>query len=91
MEVIGSEPAPLRRLSHLAFLMRFTPAERKAVRTSTDDEVSDTMFLFEKAKYIDFDDPVTQGGLQVLVAKGIFTQERLSEITDPPVQQHELP
>jgi hypothetical protein len=91
MEVIGIEPPPLRRLSHLAFLMRLSPAERKAVRKSEIDEVSDTMFLFEKAKYIDFDDPVTQGGLQVLVAFGIFDAARLEEITTPPIQSHELP
>lgn len=91
MEYIETPAPPQRVLTHLAFLMRLTAAERKAVRTSPNDDVQDTMFLFEKAKFINFDDPVTQGGLQTLVNNGIFDQTRLDEITTPPIQPHELP
>lgn len=71
---------PVRALSRLEFLRRFTAAERIAIRASTDPVVEDMMALQDAAEYIDIDDADTQAGLQYLASVGLLTPGRAAEI-----------
>lgn len=80
-----------KHLSHLGFMLRLTPEERTAIRTSVDPEIQDVFFLFSNAKHIDLDLDVTIQGVQLLTAKGVFTQERADAILTAPVLEKERP
>lgn len=67
-------------ITKLAFLNKFTSAERIAIRNSTDPQVEDIMQLFDAASYISSSDPNTVQGLQYLTAVGLLTQTRSEEI-----------
>lgn len=65
----------------LAFLKRFTQAERIAIKASSDVQVQDFLLLITAAKdYIDLDDTNVTNGLAYLVALGLLTEARKAEI-----------
>jgi hypothetical protein len=76
-------------ITHLAFMLRFTPGERTGIRTSTDPDVQDMLFLVNTAKFVDLDLKLTRDGLDLLAYKGIISPERAAEIKDSPVEEHE--
>lgn len=64
------------------FLNRFTAQERAALRAAakTDDAVADLLLLVQAAQEVVSNDPVTVGGMDYLVAFGLITEERKTEI-----------
>lgn len=95
MNVIYDEiiipPLPLH-ITLLALNLRFSREERDAIRGAeiADPDVSDLMYLMSKARYIDLENPVTIGGLQMLETKGLLGVGRANEILSMPVQQSEI-
>lgn len=77
----------------LAFNLRLTRAERDAIRSAetADPDVSDVMFLMKQASFIDLTRPETTGAIQLLVLKGLLSEERGAEILNKPVKTIELP
>jgi hypothetical protein len=65
-----------------AFLLLFTPAQRKAImRTSkTDEDLADFMAVVQVPEPIRLKHPLTQSGLAMLVAKGLLTQAEATRI-----------
>lgn len=76
-------PAPSPPLSPLAFLRRFTAAERVTVRASTDPYVQDFYRLLDRAAEVRLDDPDTVEGVDYLVQAGLLTSARAAEILAP--------
>ena len=74
-------PAPLV-LTPLQWLMRFTPAERIAIRAArvTDPVVEDIMDLLDKAQEVHPAEPATVQGVQYLVSVGLLTPARGAEV-----------
>ena len=66
--------------STLEFLLRFTPEERAAARSSQIPEVQDFLDLLRAAGEVRSDHPLTQQGMGLLVAAGLLTAERRDEI-----------
>jgi hypothetical protein len=64
------------------FLLRFTPDERAAFRAAalSDPAVADFQQLASAAQEIINTDPVTIAGMNYLVAQGLITEARKSEI-----------
>jgi len=64
------------------FLNRFTAEERSALRAAakTDDAVADLLLLVQAAQEVISNDPVTVSGMSYLVASGLITEERKTEI-----------
>jgi len=85
-----STPQP-RQITHLALNLRFTRAERDAIRTSSDADVQDVLFLFDVARYIDLDRVETVAGLNMLEAKGLLGAGRAQQIIEQQVEPHERP
>lgn len=97
-------PAPVRRMTVLAFRNRFTAVEKAMIEMAAIHKPTDT---FEKqvraasirayladvlaAKYIQPDRPETRGGIEVLEYWGLLDVGRAAEILDAPIQEHELP
>ena len=73
---------PVRSLSKLEYLRRFTAQERIAIRTvaKTDPVLEDFMVLMDLATEINLDDPDTVSGLHMLEAAGLLDQGRAAEI-----------
>lgn len=69
-----------RTLSKLQFRVRFTFEERIALDSSTDPAVHTLRRDFFSAEFIDLDDPLTIGGLDLLVYKNIILNTRKAEI-----------
>ena len=84
-------PAPSTLRSRLAFRSRFTEAEQVALEVAMLEhpnvQVRAMLRVFDKnlsdATEIRLDDPRTQLGLTRLVAAGLLTAQRRSEILDP--------
>lgn len=74
-----------RKLTHLAFLNRLTPTERKTLRTKakTDDDVADFMDLFYQAKEINLDDPMMQAQVPVLLGSAARANAVLGPDANP--------
>jgi hypothetical protein len=70
------------RMTHLYFLSRFTPQERLAIRagTATDPILDDAMFMFNQAKNIDVELPLTQQLVGYLVQQGYLAPERITTL-----------
>ena len=64
--------ANARRVHPYYFRLRFTKAQRIAFATSTDPDVIDLSEAFRAADAIGLDDPRTDAGLNLLIAKGII-------------------
>lgn len=73
------------------FMLLFTQAQRIAIRDSAvlDSEVDDLMRLVNAPAPIRLRHPVTLGGLQLLVDKGLISAADMDRIRDgrPPVQR----
>ena len=101
------EPQPvkvLRRVSVLAFRLRFTPAEKAAIEWAAVDrpELPEALRLQAAAlratladqaaaTFIDLDDPTTVGGVQGMEAMGLLAAGRAAEIMGAPLAPEELP
>jgi hypothetical protein len=87
------EPVLPNVITKVAFRFRLTDAEYAAILNAakTDAEVQVWVETFNMVSQIDLDDPRTQGGVAVLVAKALLTQERATEILTTPVQPDERP
>lgn len=59
--------------------------------SKTDVAVEAWKYVFDAAATIDLDSQNTRDGMTLLVAKGLLTQARASEILDAPVQPEERP
>lgn len=69
-------------ITQLAFLRRFTDAERVAIRTAakSNAQVEDYLDLLAKSQDVDLTDPLTVGGVQALEAGGLIATGRAAEI-----------
>lgn len=85
-EIVESMPAPVvyRDLTSLEFLELFTDAEQVAVvsATMTSPVVKLWYDKMLAAMNITLSDPRTEAGLDALVAAGLLTAERKSEIVE---------
>lgn len=70
------------RMTHLYFLSRFTPQERLAIRgsTATDPILDDAMFMFNQAKNIDVELPLTQQLVGYLALQGLIDASRVPQL-----------
>ncbi len=68
------------KLTHFAFLSRFSMAERIAIRASIDPVVIDMMQLMDAAEYVDMAEPATQQGVGYLASVGLIAAGRVAEI-----------
>jgi len=79
-------PAPAsagpRELSRVQFLLLFTPAERIAIRASTDPGVVDWMLILNDPQFdsVDLRDPACSAALAYLVSKSLLTADRRTAI-----------
>ncbi len=73
-------PAPVVVLSPLTILSRMTPQEEAALTASNDLAVAIVRNRLIAASEVRSDDPRTDEGKAILVAKGIITAERAAEI-----------
>lgn len=85
-------PEP-KHITLLALNLRFTRAERDAIRAAeaADADVSDAMYLMKQARYIDLERLETIASINLLVSKTLLTPERGTQILTDPVQPHEKP
>lgn len=86
-------PVLPRHITLLALNLRFTRAERDAIRAAevSDPDVSDIMYLMRQARYIDLDRAETVGGVQALEAKTLLGVGRAAEVLGAEVQDSERP
>lgn len=80
-------PAPLdtsapRTISPLAYMQRFSDAELAAIYTAAKTVVAVEVWLakFNRAQYIDLDDPNTIAGLNAMEVAGLIGAGRASAI-----------
>lgn len=75
-------PAPIRTVSPVDFMLRFTAPERVAVRASTDPIVIDWLRLLDdpRLQSVHLDLPATREAVAHLVTLGLLTQARADEI-----------
>lgn len=75
-------PPPRRVVTSLAFLERFTQAERITIRQAARQsaDLEDWLDMLRAAQEIDLDDPRTNAGLLALSFAGLLTAERRAEI-----------
>lgn len=87
------EPPKPAHITLLALNLRFTRAERDAIRAAemSDPDVSDIMYLMRQASYISLTDPTTIQGLQALELKGLLGVGRADVILNQQVQDSERP
>jgi hypothetical protein len=74
------QPASVVVLTPLTILSRMTQAEEAALSGSTDLAVSIVRNRLIAASEVRSDDPRTDEGKAILIAKGVITAERASEI-----------
>jgi hypothetical protein len=81
-----SQPAASRAWTAYEFLNRFTASERAEVRlrSATDPLLADFLMLATAAQEVVSDDPVTVNAMDYLVALGILTPSRRTEILADP-------
>ena len=75
-------PAPIRFLSRVQFLKRFTQSERIAIRTAAkvSPVVEDFMDLLNSTSEVNLDDQTTGEGLDALELAGLIHVGRAAEI-----------
>jgi len=89
------EPAPApnygTRISRLAFKLRMTADERKAIRVAAESnaDLYDFMDLLSDSTYIDLTRDVTIAGVGQLEAAGLLALGRGDEVLNTPVTQEE--
>ena len=82
MSIINVPQPPI--ITKLAFRFKFTNEEYVAILTAakTDVEVQAWVETFNMATTIDLSNQYTKDGLQLLVTKGLLTQERHDNILE---------
>lgn len=82
---------PPRHLSTQAFMLRLYPHERIAIRNAANSvpEVQDWLFILEKGKYVDLDRKDLQQGLAAMVAFGLLSAGRVTQILSDPIMDGE--
>lgn len=82
-----------RRITRLAFRMRFTFAEQCAIEAAADTDVQVRVVVKNQdaATYIDLSDDVVAAGLDLLVSKSLLTPARATQILTADIQPHERP
>ena len=75
-------PAAARILTKVAYLKRFTQAERMAIRGAAKEspQVEDYVELLNLSEEVDLDDPETVLGVNTLEAAGLIGAGRAAEI-----------
>jgi hypothetical protein len=78
----SANPASPRVIAPLEFLLRFTAAERTAIRAAAaiSPELADWIDQARFAREIDLDAPTTATGIDALVAAGLLTVERRAAV-----------
>lgn len=77
------EPPMPEDLSRVEFALRFTAAERVAIRTSTDAGVIDVRELNALAERVDLAHSAVVAGVEYLESVGILAEGRVGEILSP--------
>lgn len=80
------------RITRLAFMQRFTQAERVAIRQAAKNvpEIEDYLAMVGAATFIDLERADTIESVNALATAGLITQERAIEITTAPVEAAEV-
>jgi len=80
-------------ITKLSFRYRLTDQEYVNILTAakTDVEVMAWIETFNMVSQVNLEDPRTNSGLQMMVAKNLLTEERVNEILTAPVQDSERP
>lgn len=75
-------PDPVRNVTKLEYLRRFTQAERVAIRTAaaTNPVLADYLAMLELAQDVNLDDPDTVAAVQMLEVVGLIGAGRTAEI-----------
>jgi hypothetical protein len=95
--LIGLEPQPVISLdpviTKVAFRFRLTDAEYTSIleAADTDYAVKAWVETFNMVSQVNLSDERTVAGLNVLVSKGLLTQERATEILSTTVLEGERP
>ena len=79
------------KISRLAFKLRMTAEERKAIRIASESnsDIFDFMDLLSESAYIDLTDPQTIYGVTLLGSVGLLTENRAYEFLNDPVTKSE--
>jgi hypothetical protein len=94
MTIIAAVQPPLPPIiTKLAFRYRMTDAEYVGILSAakTDVEVAAWLETFNMVSQVNLADPRTLSGLEMMVSKGLLTEERVKEILDAPVRDDERP
>jgi len=89
-----SIPPPLPNVvTKTAFRFRLTDAEYIGILSAakTDVEVQAWVETFNMVTQVNLDDPRTATGLEMMVTKGLLTEERKTKILTAPVEDTERP
>ena len=93
-DALMTPPAPAlpQRVTRLAFMQRFTQAERVAIRLAakTAPEIEDYLAMVDAATFIDLTRADTIASVNALATAGLITQERATEITTTLVASAEV-
>ena len=91
IELRYSVPVTDNRITKLAFRNRFTFAEKVALEDAakTDTEVKVLLDDQASATYIDLSRADTAAGVDLLVSKGLLTQQRRDEILNAPINDED--
>ena len=93
LEAVPVNPAPNygSRISRLAFKLRMTAVERKAIRVAAESnaDLYDFMDLLSDSTYIDLTRAETIAGIGQLEAAGLIAPGRGDEVLNTPVTQEE--
>lgn len=93
--LVGPEPVPyvLPVVTKTAFRFRLTDSEYVGILSvaKTDVEVQAWVETFNMVTQVNLDDPRTATGLEMMVTKGLLTEERKTEILTAPVEDTERP
>jgi len=75
---------PRNRITQMAFDLRLTSEERKAIRAAAkvNEDVDDAYRIKEKATFIDLTDEITRNLLLVMVQTNCIAPERIDVILD---------
>lgn len=88
-----SQPDFDRRITRLAFRMRFTFAEQCAIEAAADTDVQVRVVVKNQdaASYIDLDAAEVSTGIALLVSKSLLPPARATQILTAYIQPHERP
>lgn len=88
-----AQPVVERIITTKAFLLRFTQAERVAVRTAARNSVpiDDWLHLLESDTIVHLDSVFMQEGMNALVDAGFIPLNRKAAILDAPIEAFEVP